>query len=390
MHGAKAAGFATAFTAVADDPSAIVYNPAGLVLGSGTRIMGGAAWMSFRSDWEPDTGRDARSEYHPFYPPHLFADSDILGDRWRVGLGVHAPYGSGGRVWGADTSARYQSIDNLISTIAVNPTVAYRVNPSLSVGLGATAMRAELKMRRAIDQSLFGAADGTLENTADGVGYGWNVGIMGMLSDSMRLGFTYRSKVRVNLEGDIELGSIAAPAQPLFGGASYKSAMEGNLTFPDVYNLGVAWMPSKTLTFASDIEWIGWSSMDAVTIDVKKEVPAAHFGDVKEPLDWKDVWLAKAGMEWEAWPGIRLRGGYAYAQTYVPGETLSAGNPEANQHNFSVGLGYSRGMVTVDGFYSLGIFEERVVHNPVAKGEFKNMAQYGGLSLTCRFGGKDG
>lgn len=390
MHGAKASGFATAFTAVADDPSAIVYNPAGLVLGSGTRVMAGATWMSFKSEWEPDAGADAESDYHPFHPPHLFADGDLPGYRWRLGLGIHAPYGSGGRVWGAESSARYQSMENLISTIAVNPTAAYRVSPGLAVGFGVSAMRADLKLKRAVDQLTFGAPDGTVENSADGVGYGWNVGILAMPTDTVRLGFTYRSKIRVRMEGDLELGGIPAPAQPLFGGPSYRTPMEANLVFPDVYNVGVAWMPVKGLTLASDVEWLGWSSMDVVAIDVKRELPAAGVGDATERLGWKDVWLVKAGAEWEAASGVKVRGGYCYAQTYVPAETLAAGNPEANQHNFSLGFGLDRGMFTLDCFYSVGIFEDRKVHNPVATGEFQNLAQYGGVSLTVRFGGKDG
>jgi long-chain fatty acid transport protein len=350
--------------------------------------MAGAAYLSFSTTWEPDSGTEAESVYHPFYPPHLFVDSDVLGDRWRVGLGVHAPYGSGGRVWESDSSARYMSIENLISTIAINPTVAFKVNPSLAVGFGVSAMRADLRMKRAVDQSLFGATDATMENAADGVGYGWNAGVLWTVGDDLRLGATYRSKVRVELEGDLELKSIAPPAQPLFGGANYTTPMEGKLTFPDVINVGVAWLPTKTVTIASDIEWIQWSTMDVVRIDVKREVPEARFGDIAERLDWKDVWIAKIGAEWEAAKGVRLRTGYAYAQTYVPSSTLAAGNPEANQHNFSVGAGLERGFATLDVFYSLGIFEDRKVDNPLAKGEFENVAHYAGVSLTCSFGGK--
>lgn len=388
MHGAKATGFATAFTALADDPSAIMYNPAGLMLGSGARFMGGVTYMNFKSTYEPDAGEDADSVYHPFFPPHLFADSDLPWGNWRFGLGVHAPYGSGGRVWGEDSSARYQSVENLISTIAVNPTVAWRVNPALSVGFGATAMRADLKMKKAIDQSFFGAKDAMVENEADGIGYGWNAGILFCPSEAVRLGFTYRSKVKVEMEGDLILSSIAPPARPLFGGASFKSPMETTINFPDVYNVGVAWFPREDLTIVSDIEWTQWSSLDEVGIDLEREVPAANFGDTTERLAWNDVWMLKVGAQWEAKKWVRLRGGYAYVQTYVPGGTLAAGNPEANQHNFSVGGGVDLGRTTLDAFYSLGLFEDRLVDNPVASGEFKNVAHYAGLSITAAFGGK--
>jgi long-subunit fatty acid transport protein len=50
--GAKAAGMGTAFVAVADDPSAIAYNPAGLAGSRGTRIYGGATAVIPSSKYE--------------------------------------------------------------------------------------------------------------------------------------------------------------------------------------------------------------------------------------------------------------------------------------------------------------------------------------------------
>ena len=41
-HGARAAGMGTAFAAIADDPSAITHNPAGLAFQDGMALYGGA------------------------------------------------------------------------------------------------------------------------------------------------------------------------------------------------------------------------------------------------------------------------------------------------------------------------------------------------------------
>lgn len=43
VHGAKAAALGTAFVAIADDPSAITHNPAGLATSKGANIYGGVA-----------------------------------------------------------------------------------------------------------------------------------------------------------------------------------------------------------------------------------------------------------------------------------------------------------------------------------------------------------
>jgi long-subunit fatty acid transport protein len=48
VHGAKAAGMGTAFVAVADDPSAILHNPAGLIKLKTQIFMGAALLLSLR------------------------------------------------------------------------------------------------------------------------------------------------------------------------------------------------------------------------------------------------------------------------------------------------------------------------------------------------------
>src|SRR5580704_13005300 len=76
MQGSRAAGQADAFTAQADDPSAIFYNPAGLTQLHGTQITAGAYYLQPLFKFEADSGDSERMTL-PTVLPHLYAESDF-------------------------------------------------------------------------------------------------------------------------------------------------------------------------------------------------------------------------------------------------------------------------------------------------------------------------
>src|SRR4030042_1840291 len=75
--GAKAMGMGFAFTAQADDPSAIYYNPAGLTQLSGTNFMGGATYVrengqTFTGSTSLDNSVEETQRDLNFYIPNMY------------------------------------------------------------------------------------------------------------------------------------------------------------------------------------------------------------------------------------------------------------------------------------------------------------------------------
>src|SRR5580704_17317249 len=91
MQGGAAAGQADAFTAQADDASAIFYNPAGLTQLEGTNISAGAYLLQPEFHFEGNNSEER--ENLPSVLPHLYAESDLNLDKWRFGLGINDVYG---------------------------------------------------------------------------------------------------------------------------------------------------------------------------------------------------------------------------------------------------------------------------------------------------------
>jgi long-chain fatty acid transport protein len=378
----------TAFVAVADDPSAIVHNPAGLTALQGTHVYGGGTAAILPTTYESPQGHSEHSHLRVFLPPHLFVSSDFGFEGFAFGLGLYSPFGIGGRTWSQIGLTRYVSTTSQIATFAITPALAWRPLPGLSLGVGLDYLYAVGKATRKIDQSAVGAPDGNLELKQDGGGWGFNLGVLYRLSEQWSLGVAYRSRVDTREHGTIKLTGIAPSLQPLFGGAGFKTTTETTLRFPDDVSFGVAFRPTPRWILALGGEWQGWSRFAKQRLDLATEVPAAGVTDLATDAGWGSTWYAKLGVE-HAWSErLSLRAGYAYIINPVPDRSLSPDNPDANQHNLLVGLGYKLGDFVLDVFYNFGLYERRTVTNTILSGTYTTYLHSLGFSIGYQFGGE--
>ena len=375
----------TAFAAVADDPSAMAVNPAGLTQIRGTYIYGGTTFLITSTTFTSPSGQSEETEFQVFFPPHLYISSDFNTKDLRLGLGIFSSFGIGGRKWDETGITRYISTESSIATINVNPTIAYRLSPSLSVGLGVDYMLSLNQVERMVDQSAAGAGDGEFRMKGFGDGWGFNVGILFAPEDKWSFGLAYRSKIKVDHRGEMELKNIAPALQPLFGGAAFKTDFRAPMTAPDIITFGIAYRPQKKLTLALDLERVRCSSLDNWDLNLEKEIPDANFTDISVPLDWKDVWWIKLGMDYKLSEKLSLRGGYAFIESPVPDHTLDPSCPDSDQHNFSIGLGINRGSMIFDFFYTADFYVNRSVNNDILSGKYENFTHFAGFSIGRKF-----
>src|SRR5512145_2712638 len=84
-HSARAGGRGDAFTAQADDPSAIYYNPAGLTQVQGTQASTGLYAIFPRFGFDGPAGDETSPQ--PAYIPHFYLSSDLGHRDGRLRLG---------------------------------------------------------------------------------------------------------------------------------------------------------------------------------------------------------------------------------------------------------------------------------------------------------------
>ena len=384
VHGGKAGGMGTAFVAIADDPSAILFNAAGLAAQKGTRIYAGTTALTLSSTYKSLADEKIKTEFQVFAPPFLYISSDLSYEDIVFGVGIYSPYGIGGREWDETGPTRYRATKGSIGTLSINPTIAWQASPVLSIGGGLNYVWAMSDGEKMLDQSAFGVPDGTLRIESDGGAFGFNVGALIKLS-RVSVGFAYRNRVKVNMKGEVTLLGIAPALQGAFGGAEYTTGTEMEQIFPEIWSLGLAYRASKALTLAFDYELVRWSSTERLDLYLQTPVPAAAFTDSSTVVDWKDSNQFKVGAEYLVSDRLALRGGYAYITTFVPEHTLGPDNPDSDQHNFAIGLGYEFKKFYMDAFYNVGIFEKRDVNNTILSGEYESTIHYLGNSIGYHF-----
>lgn len=385
VHGAKASAMGTAFTAVADDPSAMAYNAAGLTQWRGTRFYAGGTAVIPSTTYHNTSGTSEDTKFQTFLPAALYATSDLGTEDLTLGLGLFSPFGIGGRKWDRQGITRYESTSSMIGTLWVNPTIAYRLLPGLSIGAGVDYMLSQNKAQRMVDQSALGASDGRIDLKATGDGWGYNVGLLCKPIAQVGLGLAYRSGVTVGHSGHLRLRGIAPMAQPLFGSAGFDTAIRSDSTYPDILSGGLAYHPAANVTLAFDAEQVRWSSFRSLDLHLKHPVPAAGLIDSSTPLNWKNVWTIKLGAEYRLNERLALRGGYAYVPTPVPAATLNPGNPDSTQHSVSFGFGYQLERLSLDVFYMAGFYQRRTTDNPALRGSYDNFVNYAGASMGYEF-----
>lgn len=386
VHGARAAAMGTAFVAVADDPSAFAYNSAGLAtLSRQAQVYAGGALVVPVSEFQ-GAGQSETTRFQAFAVPHAYLVSAAGNGEWRLGVAAFAPFGVGGRRWREQGATRYASTDSMIGTFVVNPVLARRLGDSWHFGVGADYMLARSEAVAAVDQSPVGGADRQMVLRQQGGGWGWNFGLLAGAGGPWSAGFAYRSPIRIRFEGDMRLTGIAPALQPLFGGAQFATAATSRLRFPGILSLGLAHRPSAQTTLSFDAEQVRWSSFDSFMVDLRNEVPAAGVVDRRTPLEWRNVWTLKAGLEHRAADRLTWRAGYAYVPSPVPGHTLTAAVPDSNLHHLSAGCGYrvDRGLV-VDVFYMAGFGNTRVADSGTPPGRYRNASHYAGVSVAWSY-----
>jgi len=385
VHGAKAAAMGTAFLAVADDPSAITHNPAGIILLKGTHIYNGQTIFILSSEYKNPQGQSEGTQPQVFLPPHFYLTSDLGTDNLAFGIGVYSLFGIGGRKWSQTGLTRYVSTDSLMGTLQINPTFAWRVLPQVYVGCGLDVLYAFSRMVNMVDQSFVGAPDAKLRFKGGGFGVGYNVGILLFLGKKFSFAFAYRSEIQIKQRGGLRLESIASPLQPLFGGDSFCTGASIVTRFPHIFSWGVAFRPNPKWTIAVDVEWLRWSSFNRLTLSLDQKVLAAGLSDISMNLDWGDSVLVKVGVDYRWRDNVSLRAGYSYMGTPVPDHTFSPANPDAEAHYLSLGVGYSWGRWVFDGFYGISLYPSKTVDNPILKGTYQNIGHYFGLSVGYKF-----
>ncbi|HKW85919.1 MAG TPA: outer membrane protein transport protein [Nitrospiraceae bacterium] len=423
---ASATGQASAFTAQADDASAVYYNPAGMTQLRGVQVSLGSLLIGGHTSFTSPSGQTARGDFggsvaYPsptnFYITVNLKDLGVaaLGDL-SVGLAVLSPFGTlqrypdNGPFSTAVTRAAFEVFD-------IKPTLAYKLNDQLSVGLG---------MDIYTFFNLWGQGQAEAKLNSPGIGglppfptpleingrdtsLGFNTSVMYTPfrnADGKPLanvGFVYRSQTTMHLKGQfLANGAVAADSTSTF-------------VLPQVFTGAIALWPvrdqDREWKFELDVDYTGWKSFR------NTDVHLSNGSTLPFPRNWQSTYTTMIGTEYKwlqverlpHWE-VALRGGYWHSQNAIPDTTFTPSVPDSDNHAISIGLGLlckERGQflgliecgsegggrfrpkaIGLDLAYQALLYETRTVSgniNPTIDGRYQTTYHTGAINLRVNF-----
>jgi long-chain fatty acid transport protein len=319
---AEANARGNAFVATANNPSAIYYNPAGITQLKGHNLQGGVMnYLGVNFDYESPGGSESETEFEVLPVPQIHYVFTPEDSPLSYGLGLYAPFGLGIE-WPENTGFRTLAIEARLTYMTLNPVVAYKILPNLSIAVGPNINYSKLELRQGI-----GLLPGDeFRYEGDDFGFGFNAGILWQITEQWTAGASYRSGTTINYRGKSELRPFTAPVG---------SSLE--VDFPQMASAGISFRPTPQWNIEVAADWTDWSSIDSLVI---KEANPLMGGDSVLPLNWQSSWFYHFGVTRYFENGFFASMGYFFSEDSTTERNYTPYVPDSNIHVGSIGGGY--------------------------------------------------
>jgi len=337
-QGAKASGMANAFVAQADDPSAVYFNPAGIVQLDGTQVAVGASPVIPGAKFESNTNDPVFRNTSPGDTTNL--DSKVvtvpnayltqkLNDRWSFGFATYSNFGLETN-WHDDWEGRFITGGTKaeLTTLSINPVLAFKAWDRVSLSIGPVMQYLDVDLRKSQFAGALGETNAKF--TGDDVDWGWNAAILVWLTEDIKFGAAYRSEVSHRIHGQLTFEDDI----PLAG--LDDTGFTANFKTPANAYMGLAWTYGP-LTLEFDLQWTDWSSYGQLKAEFNN--PVGGQTELVEEEDWHDAWAYRFGAQFAVTEYLDVRAGIAYDESPIPAKSVSPRIPGSDRWIYAVGFG---------------------------------------------------
>lgn len=359
-QGAKATGMGGAFSATADDPSAIFYNVAGIAYQRETAVTLGGTLISFRNeftgaDYEfPGPGTTESYEDHLFTPPNAYFIMPI-GENATFGIGQFTPYGLRTHWEEQDAfTGRFISQDANLKVFSVQPSFAWKTsNGKFAVGVGAEWRTSKVSLEKniaAVNPFTLQVADiGHVVLTSDEINdaWGYNVGIIMRPNDRWSVGVNYRAPITIDYKGDADFTQIST------GNAQFDAIVATQLPpdqgittsvdFPANLQIGIATTAIPTWTLEFDAVLTTWSEFESLIVDFENPSTPSLVNNEH----WEDAWSYRLGANKHVNDMWQVQLGVLYDESPQPVWNVGPLLPDSDRVGLSFGVQLTHGNWTL-------------------------------------------
>ena len=418
--GSRATALGGAFTAVADDFSAVYYNPAGLVMqrqpryyynNKGFRIEMGfmVAHPFFRA--EGLDGRDLvlKLPGREAFPGGVIEPGEVWGlnlgivfepfdiggllprKAFTIGLGLHVPFQ---RLywWRPQFPEELHFIfhEDYSQRMIIQPAAAYQVTERLAIGAGVsilytlwTNLYGPLNLRLSAFDPETMVFDAGGEDVYAGIDFDMKVdfapivGVLWKPTDFLQVGVTYRGEQFLHDYGTTDpILRVVLPGLPTEAIPGFAFGLDfafAHYFTPHEVALGLRLKPLDRLHLSLDLTWMDWSDC--------LEVERSRYPE-PEPR-FEDTFVPRAGVEYELTPDMDLRLGYAYVPSPVPEQRRETNDLDSDRHIVSVGSEFLFGPVIASWHFQYQHMVTRTYRKASADDFYAPGLEFGGYIINA-------
>lgn len=320
--------------AAADDPSVIFFNPAAMTQLPGVQMSAGViALMASASQSDrgssrtiptvpgttvPVGGNSGGNPFAKVIPVPSFYTSAQVNDRLWLGLGVNAPFGLK-LDYDEGFFGRYDSLHTDLKTYNIQPSFAYRLSDTLSLGGGVDVQYMKVTLTNALPQLSPLLADGLAEVKGDDWSVGWNAGVF-YTNGQTNVGLHYRSAIRHQVAGSQEISGLLGP----LASANGVVRASAPVALPDIVTASLSQRLTPGLRAMITARWYNWSVFRGISITTPS-------GTSTKQLDYRDSYSVSLGGEYDVSPSLTLRVGTMFDRTPTNPQHLTTRVPDGDR-----------------------------------------------------------
>ena len=366
----------------------MTFNPAGMSF-MNSKFDVSLGTILIQSKVEFEQGAYKHETDNPLSTPIFGHFGYKINDKLAVGVNITNPAGNS-LVWGDNWAGATHIQDVSLKAFNVQPTVSYRISDRISVGAGLMIDFGSFEQRKGLVAP--GAFDGLgalagglsaampslaplpgmiqsfsgqvpvgieLEGSSK-VAYGFNIGALIDITDKLTLGVSYRSKVKLSVDGGeaeleyandnaknvinaiksfdttplqgleaagmIPAGTVATlkgtQTQLATMGVLDNSKFNASMPIPSIFSIGAAYKFNENLTFTGEIQVTGWEAYDKMDIAFQTVAGEVLQSSVK---NYENTVAVRLGLEYNIPDVVAFRAGL-YSDT--PPVQMDNYNPE--------------------------------------------------------------
>jgi long-chain fatty acid transport protein len=207
--------------------------------------------------------------------------------------------------------------------ITVNPIIAWKVHPTLSIAMGPTINYSKVEFTRGLASST-----DLFRFSGDDTSFGFNAGLLWQPHPKWSFGANYRAASTMDYSGNSTYnpGVTIPPA-----------STTASVDFPQIVSAGVSYRPTPKWNLEVDVDYTDWNTLNTVVLKGTSNLGFPI--DLPLQFNWHESWFYEVGATRYFDNGWYASAGYFFSSETATSQYFTPAIPDTALHVGSIGVG---------------------------------------------------